>query len=111
MKSQGSQPVTLHLDATKGMTRNSPSPLLATWQDRLHGRGFFTVSGNIKPLFPWANMNMNHASAWTSTSEFTADVRWGVGRAGRKKSKQLKYWTNGLAIDINFSRYNFTGLI
>lgn len=49
-----SQPVTLHSDAMKDIiSRQSPTLLLATWQDRLHDRGFFTLCGNIKPIsFP-----------------------------------------------------------
>ena len=50
-------------------------------------------------LFPWADMNRKPLEYRTRTSEFTADVRWQVGRAGRKESKQ---WTNGLLTDTHF---------
>lgn len=109
INSRKTQPVTLHLDATNRRHQESPSPLLASWRNRLHSRRSITVSEiQSLSLFPWADMNRKPLEYRTRTSEFTADVRWQVGRAGRKESKQ---WTNGLLTDTHFPKYNFTGRI
>ncbi|XDB56963.1 hypothetical protein ABFV05_010579 [Capra hircus] len=96
-------------DAVNRCHQERPSPLLASWQNRLHSRGSITASEiQSLSLFPWADTNRKPLECRTRTSEFTADVRWRAGKAGRKGSKQ---WTNGLLTDTHFPKYNFTGRI